>query len=126
MSTEHRKQATINFEGQTLAFAGQYGLAIGREHAQCVIDGAANALARMDGAKDAAMYLYAVADRITGGVREPTALPAALLPAPKPVPLILAIEELDPPPPRRVPTAVVALVLLAFFVAGVVVAALVR
>jgi len=98
---EARTQAVIHFEGHTLAFAGQHGLAVGREHAQCVIDGAANALVRMDGAKEAATYLYAVADRIVGGVREPTPLPAALLPAPAAVKLIHAIEEVvEEPLPR--------------------------
>lgn len=110
-----RTQAVINFEGQTLAFAGQHGLAIGRTHAQCVIDGAANALARMDGPKNAATYLYAVADRIVGGVREPTPLPAVLLPAPKALQLIHAIEEVEEvneplprllQPPRVSPTII--------------------
>lgn len=97
MSTENRRRNVIGFEGQTMAFAGQYGLDVGLEHAQCVIDGAANALVRMDGAKNTAEFLYAVADRVCSGVREPTACPAALLPAPR---AELLIKEIDEPLPR--------------------------
>jgi hypothetical protein len=58
-----------------------------------VIDGAANALVRMDGSKDTAEFLYKVADRVVAGMREPTPLPLALLPAPKAQLLIREIEE---------------------------------
>jgi hypothetical protein len=95
MSTENRRRNVIGFEGQTMAFAGQYGLDVGREHAQCVIDGAANALAQMHGPEETAIFLYAVADRIVANIRQPTPLPAALLPAPRAAQLL---EHVDVPP----------------------------
>lgn len=101
MNDELRRLHVLGFEGQTLNFAATHGLETGLLHTRCVIDGAANALARLDGEKNAAHYLYAVADRIVGDVREPTALPQALLPAPKAAQLIHAIEEVvDEPLPR--------------------------
>lgn len=96
MSDENRRRNVMGFEGQTLAFAGQHGFDIGIEHAQCVIDGAANALAQMHGPQYTALFVYAVADRIVANIREPTAWPPATVPAPRTMQLIQAIDEPRP------------------------------
>lgn len=122
---ENRRRNVLGFEGQTLAFAGQHGFDIGIEHAQCVIDGAANALAQMHGPQYTALFVYAVADRIVANIREPTAWPPALLPAPRTARLIKEIEEiveeplprlLQPPRPSPIIIAVSFALLIALLV----------
>jgi hypothetical protein len=93
-----------------------------------IIDGAANALVRMDGSREAAEFLYRVADRLVAGAREPTPLPQALLPAPKAQLLIREIEEIleetkvEPLPRLLQPRRDIALQWFSYIVAALVVA----
>jgi hypothetical protein len=93
-----------------------------------VIDGAANALVRMDGSKDTAMFLYAAADRIVAGMREPTPMPPGMLPVEHAKVLIHEIEEVLEPDREEAAdqargnfivggTTIAAAVLIAFLIA---------
>lgn len=44
----------------------------GPEIVRCIIDGAMNGLVRIEGAKAASIYAFALADRVVSGVRAPT------------------------------------------------------
>lgn len=82
MNPEMRKQIVLSHEGQCLAMAGPNGG--GEEHARevtrCVIDGAFNALIRMEGAEQAAKFAFALSDRVVGQLRQPTELPVGPVP----------------------------------------------
>ncbi|NWG24563.1 MAG: hypothetical protein HXY30_09175 [Pseudorhodoplanes sp.] len=75
MNDEQRRQAILFYEGQVLTSAGHGGVAQAAETAQCMIDGATNALVRLQGAAEASQFAFAVADRAVSGVRGPTAWP---------------------------------------------------
>lgn len=101
MNEQRRKVDVAAYQGHSVIFAQQHGAACSIYNMQCVIDGAANAYALVDNPRAAAEYLYAVADRIALEAGEVT-MPAALLPAPKAVKLIHAIEEVVEEPLPRV------------------------
>ena len=64
--------------------------------ARCAVDGVMNALIRMAGREEAAKYAFALADRVVGGLREPTALPMLVAPEAKPEP-----APPSKPPPKQ-------------------------
>lgn len=68
-----RQRIMIQQEGTILASVGSYSEAsITCEIARCQIDGIANALIRMQGAKETAQFVFALSDRVAGGVRDMT------------------------------------------------------
>ena len=88
------------YEGQALNFAGQHGTDMGAYSARCCIDGAMNALVRMVGPEEAAQYAFALADRIVGGVREPTEFPPKLIALPLSAAVPIEIKTADPQKPK--------------------------
>lgn len=70
-----RRMLVLMHEGQLIANAGQAGDEDGAALARCVIDGAFNALIRIEGRDKAAEYAFAAADRVVGGIKAPTAWP---------------------------------------------------
>lgn len=72
MTPDQRRQMVIMFEGQALHGAGHHGVDEQGEHVRCLLDGAANALMRMEGPEDAATFCFALTDRVVGRMRTPT------------------------------------------------------
>jgi hypothetical protein len=72
MTLPNRNNYVLNHEGQILSLAGSSGQAIASDYARCVVDGAMNAIIRMEGAEKAAAFAFGVADRVAGGLRAPT------------------------------------------------------
>lgn len=69
MDAGARSRTILFQEGQAIqAAVGDDGPAI----LKAVIDGWMNALIRIEGSRDAAVYAFALADRVVAGVREPT------------------------------------------------------
>jgi hypothetical protein len=63
----------IQQEGAILASVGSYSDAsVTCEIARCQLDGIANALIWMQGAKETAAFVFALSDRVAGGVRDVT------------------------------------------------------
>ena len=94
MNAEERRNVVVGQEGMALQLAANFGTEGGVQRIHCLIDGMANALVRLEGAEAASRYVFALGDRVAGGLREPTdfrALPAPAsaepVPAPKPVPV---------------------------------------
>ncbi|MBX3579882.1 MAG: hypothetical protein KF723_21990 [Rhizobiaceae bacterium] len=82
MSAINRKGVILNHEGQILQLAGSAGPDTASDYARCVVDGAMNAIIRMEGAEKASAFAFGVADRVAGGLREPTAIfPVASAPS---------------------------------------------
>jgi hypothetical protein len=76
MTPEQRSQVVLSHEGQALNLAGCHGISEAGELSRCIVDGVMNALVRMDGPEETAKFAFALSDRVAGGLREPTALPA--------------------------------------------------
>lgn len=95
LSPEIRKQQVLLYEGQAISAAGHHGKDGAIELARCAVDGVMNALIRMEGREAAATYAFALADRVVGGLREPTAFPVA------PAPALPASASPPKPEPRR-------------------------
>lgn len=72
LDEETRRKLMLQQEGQVLASAGTYGIPMACESARCLIDGATNALIRIDGAEKTAGFVFALSDRVAGGMRENT------------------------------------------------------
>lgn len=72
LDEENRQRITLHQEGLVLANAGNCGASSACEVAQCQMDGIANALIRIQGAKQTAMFVFALSDRVSGGVRDVT------------------------------------------------------
>jgi hypothetical protein len=87
-------------EGQLLQMAGSNGKEFAANYTRGLIDGAFNALMRFEDADDTAKYAFALADRIVGRVKEPTAWPLQPL---APVPIPKPVVDVKPPEqkPRR-------------------------
>lgn len=127
MNSDHRRQSVLSHEGQILAAAGNFGEDHAAEIARCAIDGAMNALIRIEGRKAAAEYAFALGDRVVAGIKGPTDLPIEAMIAdaarqlkPQPVPA----PPPDSTPPRRLrwlPSTESVLVWSIGFMAGVVV-----
>lgn len=90
MTPEERKASVIQFEGQMLQMAGNFG-ARGSEQIRLIIDGAMNAIIRSEGAEAAAEFAFAVSDRVAGGLRMPTDI---ALPKPAPAKTVEAAVTL--------------------------------
>jgi hypothetical protein len=74
-----KKSTTVAmYEGRVLAQV-ESGRKHAIEHAECVIDGAMNALVRLQGAEVTAHFAFALSDRVAAGLRQPT---EAIFPAP--------------------------------------------
>lgn len=73
MLDETTRQRMLQQEGAILASVGSYSDAsITCEIAQCQLDGITNALIRMQGARRTASFVFALSDRVSGGVRDVT------------------------------------------------------
>ena len=100
LDEEQRQRIILHQEGLILGNVGSVGVPMQCEIAQCQIDGVANALIRMQGAKETAAFVFALSDRVAGGLRDATDFVSPLLldqPA--------AIVDEPPPaaPPSRIP-----------------------
>jgi hypothetical protein len=95
MDEATRRQQIMTYEGHVLSETSR-GACYGADNARCLIDGAFNALIRIDGREAAALFAFAVSDRIAGGLRQPTAWP--LPPGAQPAP-----ESVAPSPPPEPP-----------------------
>lgn len=78
MTPDQRHQMMLNYEGQCLTIAGNQGVEGACAVTRCYIDGAMNALVRMQGPEEASKFAFALCDRVAGGLRAPTAWPIAL------------------------------------------------
>lgn len=68
-----RQRIMLQREGAILASVGSYSeSSITCEIARCQLDGITNALIRMQGAKETAHFVFALSDRVAGGVRDVT------------------------------------------------------
>lgn len=74
LNPHQRRNAVMSHEGQILTLAGNSGHEVASDYARCVVDGAMNAIIRMEGAEKASAFAFGVADRVAGGLREPTAI----------------------------------------------------
>ncbi len=93
---ELRTNMVLMYEGCALKAVGDNGGAeVACEIARCNIDGAFNALIRMEGAEAAAEYAFALADRVSGRIKAPTAWPPVLAPT--------VIEPAKVAPPKQRP-----------------------
>ena len=72
LDQDTRRKLMLQQEGQVLASAGSYGVPTACESARCLVDGITNALIRMEGAEETANFMFAVSDRVAGGLRENT------------------------------------------------------
>lgn len=75
-------QRAVSFEGQILQVAGERGADNGIAIAHSMLDGAANALIRLQGTKEAARFAFALSDRIVDQVERPIVTPSLQLAAP--------------------------------------------
>lgn len=99
-----RQRIMLQQEGAVLASVGAYSEpSIACEIARCQLDGISNALIRMQGAKETAHFVFALSDRVAGGVRDVTDCwsPAAG----KVIEHGATIRLRDEPPPAPVPPA---------------------
>jgi len=87
-----RSDTAMFNEGQILTLAAQRDVETAAEHARGVIDGCFNALIRFDGPEKAFSFATAVADRVAGGLKQPTAWPASFV-----------VEKIDMPMPQPLP-----------------------
>lgn len=71
MDADTRKRVILSNEGQLIQIAS-HNESDGADIVRCHIDGAANALIRIEGREEAARYFFALSDRVVGGLREPT------------------------------------------------------
>lgn len=92
MTPDQRRAIVIANEGNALTSVGHHGPDGAAEFTRLTIDGLLNALIRIEGAEAASGYVFALSDRVCGGLREPTdfrapqvAAPAEAAP-PKPAP----------------------------------------
>lgn len=98
LSDENRQKVMFHSEGAVLASAGSAGSALACDIARCQIDGLANALIRIEGREETAHFVFALSDRVTGGMRDTTTYLS---------PLLLdefglnEEDDIDPPPPPR-------------------------
>jgi len=68
-----RQRIMIQQEGAILASVGAYSEpAVACEIARCQLDGISNALIRMQGPERTAAFVFALSDRVAGGVRDVT------------------------------------------------------
>jgi hypothetical protein len=74
MNAEDRRNSMLFHEGQVIQSAGHHGSDHAAHMARAVVDGVMNALIRLDGAEETAKYAFALADRVVGRLKEPTAL----------------------------------------------------
>ncbi len=85
MATIDQRQGWVaRYEGNCISNADNAGLNEAGAHAECVVDGAMNALIRLRGREEATIFAFAVADRIAGGLRVPTELIFPKPPVPRP------------------------------------------
>ena len=75
MLTQSQKdQVMAGNEGQILVMSSNCGAEYAGQMARCSIDGAMNAIVRLEGAERAALFAFALSDRVAGGLRATTPL----------------------------------------------------
>lgn len=72
MDQENRRKLMLRQEGAILSSVACNGISTTCEIARCQIDGLANALIRIEGAEETALFIFALSDRVAGGIRENT------------------------------------------------------
>lgn len=75
-----RRNTMLAHEGQLLSMCMSSGAPVAADIARCVADGAMNALIRIEGAEAASTFAFGLADRVAGGLKEPTPVFAAAPP----------------------------------------------
>ncbi len=102
ISPEYRNNLVLMYEGYALKSVGDNAnREVACEITRCNIDGAFNALIRMEGAEAAAQYAFALSDRVVGRLREPTEWPVKS--APSPASLEAVAVALAAPTPKPAP-----------------------
>lgn len=92
-----RQRIMLQQEGAILASVGSYSDAsVTCEIARCQLDGITNALIRIQGSKETASFVFALSDRVAGGVRDVTDCPPFLRGEPK----VIEAEIVKDAPPR--------------------------
>lgn len=94
LDQEVRRRIILQQEGAVLASISGYTTPVACEIARCQIDGIANALVRIDGAEETAHFIFALSDRVAGGLRDDTDYVSPLMIEASPV----RIDNDDPPP----------------------------
>jgi hypothetical protein len=69
---DNNSRIVLMYEGQLLNDAGVNGDSHSAHLAHCMIDGAFNALIRIEGVDAAASFSFAVSDRVVGRIKAPT------------------------------------------------------
>lgn len=100
MNRKLREENVLQHEGQILAVCGRGTKEEAIEVAECLIDGAVNALLRMQEPDEVAKFTFALSDRVVARARRPTFVPGTLSLAPSEVP---AVIEIKPTPPKPAP-----------------------
>jgi hypothetical protein len=72
MDDGSRERVVMAHEGHVLSMASQIGTACAGENARAAIDGMMNGLIRLEGRRAAAVYAFALADRVVGGIKGAT------------------------------------------------------
>lgn len=72
MNAEERRNAVTCYEGQVLTIVGNCGPEYACDMARCAVDGAINALMRIEGAQETARFAFNVVDRVVETVRDAT------------------------------------------------------
>lgn len=72
LDQETRRKIMLHQEGLVLASVSNYGVDTACESARCLIDGVANALIRLEGHEETAHFIFALSDRVAGGLADNT------------------------------------------------------
>lgn len=74
ISDDQRRSLSLQFEGNVLNCAGHHDPSTACQVGRAQIDGIVNGLIRLEGAEPVTGFLFAVADRAAGGLRQPTGI----------------------------------------------------
>lgn len=69
MPPDTRRKLMLSSEGQILSMVGNIGADLAADTARSIVDGALNALIRIEGVEGAAGFTFALSDRIAGGLK---------------------------------------------------------
>jgi len=100
MTQIDHKRIMLGNEGHVIEFAGNHGEPAASEYARAAIDGLFNALVRLEKPEEVAAFAFALADRVVGRVKAPTAW---LSPKPDPIAVLGNIIETEAPARARPP-----------------------
>lgn len=92
-NAKDRRNIMLQNEGGLIGCAGHHSDEFACAFARAEIDGKVNAMIRLQGAQKTAEYLFAVADRAAGAIKEPTRYALALVESP--------VQEVAQPHPEE-------------------------